>query len=114
GKVPRRAENARRKAQPIPSTKLSMVVTTMEENFPRGTLQFLTDFVSCQHYPPKEIVSHVTRNILLSSEAGPLLKDAYMLLMKIQICKSATTAVLSWDWDLLRYVLEEQVQAMVL
>nr|XP_014424875.1 LOW QUALITY PROTEIN: SUMO-interacting motif-containing protein 1 [Pelodiscus sinensis] len=105
-------QNARRKAQPIPSTKLSMVVTTMEENFPRGTLQFLTDFVSCQHYPPKEIVSHVTRNILLSSEAGPLLKDAYMLLMKIQMLVPATTAVLSWDWDLLRYVLEEQEEKL--
>ncbi|XP_075756794.1 SUMO-interacting motif-containing protein 1 [Pelodiscus sinensis] len=105
-------QNARRKAQPIPSTKLSMVVTTMEENFPRGTLQFLTDFVSCQHYPPKEIVSHVTRNILLSSEAGPLLKDAYMLLMKIQMLHPATTAVLGWDWDLLRYVLEEQEEKL--
>lgn len=57
----------------------------MEENFPKGTLQFLTDFVSCHHYPPKEIVSHVIRNILLSSETGEMLKDAYMLLMKIQM-----------------------------
>uniref|UniRef100_A0A8C3TN35 SUMO interacting motifs containing 1 n=1 Tax=Chelydra serpentina TaxID=8475 RepID=A0A8C3TN35_CHESE len=94
--------------QPIPSRKLSMVFTTMEENFPKGTLQFLMDFVSCHHYPPKEIVSHVIRNILLSSETGEMLKDAYMLLMKIQMLHPATTTMLGWDWELLRYVMEEQ------
>uniref|UniRef100_A0A8C3IDJ5 SUMO interacting motifs containing 1 n=1 Tax=Chrysemys picta bellii TaxID=8478 RepID=A0A8C3IDJ5_CHRPI len=94
--------------QPIPSRKLSMVSTTMEENFPKGTLQFLMDFVSCHHYPPKEIVSHVIRNILLSSETGEMLKDAYMLLMKIQMLHPATTTMVGWDWELLRYVMEEQ------
>ncbi|XP_030429892.1 SUMO-interacting motif-containing protein 1 isoform X2 [Gopherus evgoodei] len=101
-------QNAHRRAQPISSRKLSMVSTTMEENFPKGTLQFLMDFVSCHHYPPKEIVSHVIRNILLSSETGKMLKDAYMLLMKIQILHPATATMVGWDWELLRYVMEEQ------
>ncbi|XP_073211262.1 SUMO-interacting motif-containing protein 1 isoform X3 [Lepidochelys kempii] len=103
---------AQRKAQPIPSRKLSMVSTTMEENFPKGTLQFLMDFVSCHHYPPKEIVSHVIRNILLSSEAGEMLKDAYMLLMKIQMLHPATATMVGWDWELLRYVMEEQEETL--
>uniref|UniRef100_A0A8C0IZX5 SUMO interacting motifs containing 1 n=1 Tax=Chelonoidis abingdonii TaxID=106734 RepID=A0A8C0IZX5_CHEAB len=101
-------QNTHLRAQPISSRKLSMVSTTMEENFPKGTLQFLMDFVSCHHYPPKEIVSHVIRNILLSSETGEMLKDAYMLLMKIQILHPATTTMVGWDWELLRYVMEEQ------
>ncbi|XP_074866068.1 SUMO-interacting motif-containing protein 1 isoform X4 [Carettochelys insculpta] len=108
---PRRA-NTRLKAQPIPSRKLSMVSSTMEENFPRGTLQFLMDFVSCQHHPPKEIVSHVIRNILLSSEAGQMLKDAYVLLMKIQMLHPATAALVGWDWQLLHYVMEEQEEKL--
>ncbi|XP_074866064.1 SUMO-interacting motif-containing protein 1 isoform X1 [Carettochelys insculpta] len=105
-------QNTRLKAQPIPSRKLSMVSSTMEENFPRGTLQFLMDFVSCQHHPPKEIVSHVIRNILLSSEAGQMLKDAYVLLMKIQMLHPATAALVGWDWQLLHYVMEEQEEKL--
>ncbi|XP_034634376.1 SUMO-interacting motif-containing protein 1 isoform X1 [Trachemys scripta elegans] len=105
-------QNAQLRAQPIPSRKLSMVSTTMEENFPKGTLQFLMDFVSCHHYPPKEIVSHVIRNILLSSETGEMLKDAYMLLMKIQMLHPATTTMVGWDWELLRYVMEEQEETL--
>ncbi|KAH1166530.1 SUMO-interacting motif-containing protein 1 isoform X2 [Mauremys mutica] len=105
-------QNAHLRTQPISSRKLSMVSTTMEENFPKGTLQFLMDFVSCHHYPPKEIVSHVVRNILLSSETGEMLKDAYMLLMKIQILHPATTTMVGWDWELLRYVMEEQEEML--
>lgn len=62
-----------------------MVTNTIEENFPLGTVQFLMDFVSPQHYPPREIVAHIIQKILLSdSETVDVLKDAYMLLMKIQ------------------------------
>lgn len=73
------------KPELIPSGKLSMVRTTMEENFPEGTLHFLNEFVSCQHCPPKEIISHLIRQILLKSHQGEMLKDTYMLLMKIQM-----------------------------
>ena len=62
-----------------------MVTNTIEENFPLGTVQFLMDFVSSQHYPPREIVAHIVQKILLSgSETVDVLKEAYMLLMKIQ------------------------------
>lgn len=62
-----------------------MVTNTIEENFPLGTVQFLMDFVSPQHYPPREIVAHIIQKILLSgSETVDVLKEAYMLLMKIQ------------------------------
>lgn len=62
-----------------------MVANTIEENFPLGTVQFLMDFVSPQHYPPREIVAHIIQKILLSgSETVDVLKEAYMLLMKIQ------------------------------
>ncbi|KAM9129770.1 SUMO-interacting motif-containing protein 1 [Pangshura tecta] len=105
-------QNAHLRVQPISSRKLSMVSTTMEENFPKGTLQFLMDFVSCHHYPPREIVSHVIRNILLSSETGEMLKDAYMLLMKIQILHPATATTVGWDWELLRSVMEEQEETL--
>lgn len=73
------------KAKLIPSRKMSMVHTTMEENFLEGTLHFLSDFVSGQHCPPKEIISHLIRHILLNPHQGEILKDTYMLLMKIQM-----------------------------
>lgn len=62
-----------------------MVRTTMEENFLEGTLHFLSDFISCQHCPPKEIVSHLLRQILLNSQQEEVLQNTYTLLMKIQM-----------------------------
>lgn len=70
-----------------------MVTNTIEENFPLGTVQFLMDFVSPQHYPPREIVAHIIQKILLSgSETVDVLKEAYMLLMKIQQYEPQTGA----------------------
>uniref|UniRef100_A0A8D0FXP2 SUMO interacting motifs containing 1 n=1 Tax=Strix occidentalis caurina TaxID=311401 RepID=A0A8D0FXP2_STROC len=92
----------------IPRGKLSMVHTTMEENFLEGTLDFLSEFVSCQHCPPKEIISHLIRQMLLNSHQGEILKDTYMLLMKIQMLHPANAATVGWDWTLLKYIMEEQ------
>lgn len=78
-------ESKGQKLEPIPHRRLRMVTNTIEENFPLGTVQFLMDFVSPQHYPPREIVAHIIQKILLSdSETVDVLKEAYMLLMKIQ------------------------------
>ncbi|XP_037252986.1 SUMO-interacting motif-containing protein 1 isoform X2 [Falco biarmicus] len=96
------------KPELIPSGKLSMVHTTMEENFLEGTLHFLSDFVSRQHCPPKEIVSHLIRQILLDPQEEEILKDTYMLLMKIQMLHPANTATVGWDWTLLQYIMEDQ------
>ncbi|NWI62049.1 SIMC1 protein, partial [Todus mexicanus] len=101
-------ETQQQKPELIPSGKLSMVRTTMEENFLEGTLHFLSDFVSCQHYPPKEIISHLITQILLNPHQGEMLKDTYMLLMKIQMLHPANAATVGWDWTLLKYVMENQ------
>ncbi|XP_054245348.1 SUMO-interacting motif-containing protein 1 [Indicator indicator] len=107
GVAPNR-ETHQQKTELIPSGKLNMVRTTMEENFLEGTLHFLNDFVSCQHYPPKEIISHLIRRILLNPHQKEMLKDTYMLLMKIQMVHPANAATVGWDWMLLKYTMEDQ------
>nr|XP_009940930.1 PREDICTED: SUMO-interacting motif-containing protein 1 [Opisthocomus hoazin] len=107
GVAPNR-ETQQRKPELIPSGKLSMVHTTMEENFLEGTLHFLSEFVSHQHRPPKEIISHLIRQILLNPHQGEILKDTYMLLMKIQMLHPANTVTVGWDWMLLKYTMEDQ------
>ncbi|XP_014803501.1 PREDICTED: SUMO-interacting motif-containing protein 1 isoform X3 [Calidris pugnax] len=101
-------ETQQRKPDLIPSGKLSMVRTTMEENFLEGTLHFLSEFVSCKHRPPKEIISHLIRQILLNVHQREILKDTYMLLMKIQMLHPANAATVGWDWTLLKYIMEDQ------
>ncbi|XP_065500028.1 SUMO-interacting motif-containing protein 1 isoform X2 [Caloenas nicobarica] len=101
-------ETEQRKPELIPSGKLSMVHTTMEENFLEGTVHFLSEFVSCQHCPPKEIISHLIREILLNPHHGEILKDTYMLLMKIQMLHPANATTVGWDWALLKYTMEDQ------
>ncbi|KAI4582783.1 hypothetical protein R6Z07F_008011 [Ovis aries] len=104
-------ENKSQKLEPIPHRRLRMVTNTIEENFPLGTVQFLMDFVSPQHYPPREIVAHIIQKILLSgSETVDVLKEAYMLLMKIQQLHPANAKTVEWDWKLLAYVMEEEGQ----
>ncbi|XP_040083488.1 SUMO-interacting motif-containing protein 1-like [Oryx dammah] len=104
-------ENKGQKLEPIPHRRLRMVINTIEENFPLGTVQFLMDFVSPQHYPPREIVAHIIQKILLSgSETVDVLKEAYMLLMKIQQLHPANVKTVEWDWKLLAYVMEEEGQ----
>ncbi|EHB11345.1 hypothetical protein GW7_17777 [Heterocephalus glaber] len=106
-------ESKTQKLEPIPHRRLRMVTNTIEENFPLGTVQFLMDFVSPQHYPPREIVAHIIQKILLSdSETVDVLKDAYMLLMKIQQLHPANAKTVEWDWKLLTYVMEEEGQTL--
>nr|7T5P_A Chain A, SUMO-interacting motif-containing protein 1 [Homo sapiens] len=106
-------ENKGQRLEPIPHRRLRMVTNTIEENFPLGTVQFLMDFVSPQHYPPREIVAHIIQKILLSgSETVDVLKEAYMLLMKIQQLHPANAKTVEWDWKLLTYVMEEEGQTL--
>ncbi|XP_040822213.1 SUMO-interacting motif-containing protein 1 isoform X2 [Ochotona curzoniae] len=113
GALPRRTVNKGQKLEPIPHRRLRMVTNTIEENFPLGTVQFLMDFVSPQHYPPREIVAHIIQKILLSgSETGDVLNEAYMLLMKIQQLHPANAKTVEWDWKLLTYVMEEEGQTL--
>ncbi|XP_060096198.1 SUMO-interacting motif-containing protein 1 isoform X2 [Heteronotia binoei] len=102
-------QNKQQKAQPIPSRRLSMVSNTIEENFFRGTLDFLMDYVSSKYYPPKKTMQIVVRQILLSSEVQQeILRDAYMLMMKIQALHPAKADTVVWDWDLLHEVMTKQ------
>ncbi|XP_073914792.1 SUMO-interacting motif-containing protein 1 isoform X2 [Castor canadensis] len=106
-------ESKSQKLEPIPHRRLRMVTNTIEENFPLGTVQFLMDFVSPQHYPPRDIVAHIIQKILLSgSESVDVLKEAYMLLMKIQQLHPANAKAVEWDWKLLTYVMEEEGQTL--
>ncbi|KAL8212158.1 UNVERIFIED_CONTAM: hypothetical protein K2H54_039987 [Gekko kuhli] len=102
-------QNKQQKARPIPSRRLSMVSSTIEENFFRGTLDFLMDYVSSQYYPPEKTMQDVVRQILLSSEVQQeIQRDAYMLLMKIQALHPAKADTVVWDWNLLHEVMTEQ------
>ncbi|XP_025050061.1 SUMO-interacting motif-containing protein 1 isoform X5 [Alligator sinensis] len=99
----------RTRTWPIPSRKLDLVRTTMEESFPEGTLQFLTDFVTPRHYPPCKITTYLVQQILLGPHHWGILKDAYTLLMKIQTLHPASTATgIGWDWPLLRHIMEDE------
>ncbi|XP_074068445.1 SUMO-interacting motif-containing protein 1 isoform X2 [Macrotis lagotis] len=105
-------EKKSKRREPIPQRRLRMVFSTIEENVPQETLQFLMDFVSPQHYPPKEIVSHVIKDILLGSRSMAIVKEAYMLLMKIQQLHPASISAVEWDWKLLTDVMEKQEEEL--
>ncbi|XP_061216173.1 SUMO-interacting motif-containing protein 1 isoform X2 [Neopsephotus bourkii] len=96
------------KPELMPSGKLSMVHNTMEENFVEATLHFLNEFISYQHCPPKEIISYLIRQILLNNHREEILKDTYMLLMKIQMLHPANATTVGWDWTLLKYIMEDK------
>ncbi|XP_066415938.1 SUMO-interacting motif-containing protein 1 isoform X2 [Molothrus aeneus] len=96
------------KPELIPRGKLSMVHTTMEENILEGTLCFLNEFVSCQHRPPKEIICHLIKQMLLDTHEGEILNDIYTLLMKIQMLHPANITTLGWDWTLVKFIMEQQ------
>uniref|UniRef100_A0A8C3NXE5 SUMO interacting motifs containing 1 n=1 Tax=Cyanoderma ruficeps TaxID=181631 RepID=A0A8C3NXE5_9PASS len=92
----------------IPSMKLSMVHTTMEENILEGTLYFLNEFVSCQHCPPKEIICHLIKQMLSDTHEGEILNDIYMLLLKIQMLHPADITTVGWDWTLVKFIMEDE------
>ncbi|XP_062358314.1 SUMO-interacting motif-containing protein 1 isoform X2 [Cinclus cinclus] len=106
GIVPDR--ETQQKPKLIPSGKLSMVHTTMEENSLEGTLYFLNEFVSCQHCPPREIICHLIKQMLLDTHKEEILSDIYTLLLKIQMLHPANITTVGWDWTLVRFIMEDQ------
>ncbi|XP_071299586.1 SUMO-interacting motif-containing protein 1 isoform X2 [Agelaius tricolor] len=106
GTAPNR--DTQKKPELIPRGKLSMVHTTMEENILEGTLCFLNEFVSCQHRPPKDIICHLIKQMLLDTHEGEILNDIYTLLMKIQMLHPANITTLGWDWTLVKFIMEQQ------
>ncbi|XP_036404477.1 SUMO-interacting motif-containing protein 1 [Megalops cyprinoides] len=96
-------------AQPLGRQSLSLVNSTMEERYPEGTLQLLSDFLHPRIYPPASVTSHLIRDILLNPEYDlPLVTEAFGLLMKIQKHHPATQATVQWDWELLISVMDPQ------
>nr|XP_006632022.1 PREDICTED: SUMO-interacting motif-containing protein 1 isoform X1 [Lepisosteus oculatus] len=95
-------------AQPICHRSLRLVHTTMEENYPEGTLQFVLDFLHPCFYPTGDIVSHVLRKLLLESQSSIRVTEAYNLLMKIQQLHPAKQSTVQWDWELLSSAMDEK------
>lgn len=91
---------------------LSLVYSTMDESYPEGTLQLLSDLLHPRFYPPRDITSHLLRDILLDTRAPRSLRlQAFSLLMRTQRHHPAEKATIPWDWDLLTSVLDEQDSA---
>ncbi|KAL0176143.1 hypothetical protein M9458_028473, partial [Cirrhinus mrigala] len=72
-------------AEPLCRQSLSLVYSTIEENYPEGTLQLLSDFIQPRYYPPVDITTHLLRGILLNPQSPDVFViEAYNLLMKTQ------------------------------
>ncbi|XP_048885182.1 SUMO-interacting motif-containing protein 1 isoform X2 [Brienomyrus brachyistius] len=88
---------------------LSLVNTTIEEDFPEGTLQLLADFLHPRVCPPPQITSHLLRGILLNCQCPiALVSEAYTLLTRTQKYHPADRSSVPWDWELLCSVMNEQ------
>ncbi|XP_030639870.1 SUMO-interacting motif-containing protein 1 [Chanos chanos] len=96
-------------AEPLCRQSLSLVYSTIEENYPEGTLQLLSDFLHPRFYPPPDITAHLLRGILLDPQSPDFLSaEAYNLLMQIQKYHPADISTVSWDWDLLTSAMEQK------
>lgn len=88
---------------------LSLVYSTKDESYPEGTLQLLSDLLHPRFYPPRDITSHLLRDILLDTRAPRHLHlQAFSLLMRTQRHHPAEKVTIPWDWDLLTSVMDEQ------
>ncbi|KAM4622135.1 uncharacterized protein simc1 isoform 2-T2 [Polymixia lowei] len=64
---------------------LSLVYSTIDENYPEGTLQLLSDLLQPGFYPPRDITSHLLRGILLDPQSPQYLcVQAFNLLIRTQ------------------------------
>ncbi|XP_056144747.1 SUMO-interacting motif-containing protein 1 isoform X2 [Lampris incognitus] len=88
---------------------LSLVYSTIEEQYSEGTLQLLSDLLQPGFYPPKDITSHLLQGILLDHQC-PLqfCVQAFNLLMTTQRYHIADTNTVPWDWELLTSVVANQ------
>ncbi|XP_007237269.2 SUMO-interacting motif-containing protein 1 [Astyanax mexicanus] len=96
-------------AEPLCRQSLSLVYSTIEESYPEGTLQLLSDLIQPRYYPPLDITSHLLKGILLDPHSTEVLAlEAYNLLMRTQKYHPADVSTVPWDWDLLTSVMSEQ------
>ncbi|XP_043113819.1 uncharacterized protein simc1 [Puntigrus tetrazona] len=95
--------------EPLCRQSLSLVYSTIEENYPEGTLQLLFDFIQPRYYPPSDITTHLLRGILLNPQSPDVFViEAYNLLMKTQRYHPVDASTVPWDWELMKSVMEEQ------
>ncbi|XP_035505012.1 uncharacterized protein simc1 isoform X1 [Scophthalmus maximus] len=88
---------------------LSLVYSTIDEDYPEGTLQLLSDLVMPGYYPPRDIMIHLLCNILLNQKCPHhLCVQAFSLLMRAQKHHMADKTTVPWDWELLTSVLANQ------
>ncbi|XP_072251936.1 uncharacterized protein simc1 [Leuresthes tenuis] len=88
---------------------LSLVYSTIEENYPEGTLQLLSDLLQPGYYPPKDITTHLLCGILLDPVCPHhLCLQAFNLLMRTQRHHIASKRTVPWDWELLTSVMSNQ------
>ncbi|XP_071313215.1 uncharacterized protein simc1 isoform X2 [Trachinotus anak] len=88
---------------------LSLVYSTIDENYPEGTLQLLSDLLQPGYYPPRDITTHLLRNILLDPQCPyHLCVQAFNLLMRTQRHHTADKTTAPWDWELLTSVVANQ------
>ncbi|KAK2890959.1 hypothetical protein QQF64_007096 [Cirrhinus molitorella] len=96
-------------AEPLCRQSLSLVYSTIEENYPEGTLQLLSDFIQPRYYPPVDITTHLLRGILLNPQSPDVfIVEAYNLLMKTQRYHPVNASTVPWDWEVMKSVMEEQ------
>uniref|UniRef100_G3Q1U0 Uncharacterized protein n=1 Tax=Gasterosteus aculeatus TaxID=69293 RepID=G3Q1U0_GASAC len=99
---------------PIPYQSLSLVYSTIDENYPEGTLQLLSDLLQPGHYPPRDITCHLLRGILLDLHCPyHLCVQAFNLLMKTQRHHIADRMAVPWDWELLTSVMVDQLNSFL-
>ncbi|XP_060783261.1 uncharacterized protein simc1 [Neoarius graeffei] len=99
-------------AEPLCRQSLSLVYSTIEENYTEGTLQLLSDLIQPCYYPPADITAHLLRRILLEPQCTPVVAlEAYNLLMRTQKYHPADKSTIPWDWELLLSVMTEQDKA---
>uniref|UniRef100_A0A673IPQ2 SUMO-interacting motif-containing protein 1-like n=1 Tax=Sinocyclocheilus rhinocerous TaxID=307959 RepID=A0A673IPQ2_9TELE len=99
-------------AEPLCRQSLSLVYSTIEENYPEGTLQLLSDFIQPRYYPPVDITTHLLRGIFLNPQSPDVLViEAYNLLMKTQRYHPVDASTVPCDWELMKSVMKEQDDA---
>ncbi|XP_077103771.1 uncharacterized protein simc1 [Siphateles boraxobius] len=96
-------------AEPLCRQSLSLVYSTIEENYPEGTLQLLSDFIQPRFYPPVDITKHLLRGIFLDPQSTDVLVvEAYNLLMKTQRYHPVDASTVPWDWELMKMAMKDQ------
>ncbi|KAK6298295.1 hypothetical protein J4Q44_G00313500 [Coregonus suidteri] len=95
--------------EPLCRQSLSLVYSTMEENYPEGTLQLLSDLLQPRFFPPIDITTHLLRGILLDPQCPNFLcLEAYTLLMRTQRHNHTDQTTIPWDWELLTSVMDAE------